>query len=90
VFPFGAVYGEAISNCDEIIIIPRKLYKNYSSGVRISGPDIRKIWGKYVRDYAGGTWLIAGARTVGHGLLQWLETLVTAFGVGGLRLTALY
>jgi hypothetical protein len=90
VFPFGAVYGEAISNCDEIIIIPRKLYKNYSSGVRISVPDIREIWGKYMRWYAEETWLIAGARTVGHGLLQWLETFVMATGVGRHRLTALY
>ena len=53
-------------------------------------PDIREIWGKYVRGYAEGTWLIAGAKTVGHGLLQWLETFVTAAGVGRHRLTAMH
>ena len=39
--------------------------------------------------YTEGTWLIAGARTFGHGLLQWLETFVTAAGVGRHRLTAM-
>ena len=35
-----------------------------------------------MRWYAEGTWLIAGTRTVGHGMLHWLETFVTTAGVG--------
>ena len=42
-----------------------------------------------MRRYAEGTWLIAGGRTVGHGLLDWLETFVTTAGVGMHRLTAM-
>ena len=53
-------------------------------------PDIREIWGKYLRGYAEETWLNADARTVGHGLLQWLEIFVTAAGVGRHRLKAMY
>jgi hypothetical protein len=64
-------------------------YKRITARVRFSVPGIREIWGKYVRGYAQGTWFIAGARTFGHGLLQWLETFVTAIGVGRHSLTAM-
>lgn len=89
-FPSGVVYEEAIKTCKEIIIIPRKLCKNYSSGVRISVPDIRVMWERNVRGYAEGTRLMAGARTNGYGLLQLLKAFVTAAGVERHRLTALY
>ena len=53
-------------------------------------PDIQEKWGKYVRGMWKEHGLIAGTRTVGHALLQWLEAFVTAAGVGRHRLTALH
>jgi hypothetical protein len=63
--------------------------KRITARVRFSVPVIREIWEKYVTAYAKGTWLIAGARSFGHGLLQWLETFVTTTGVGRHSLTAI-